>query len=166
MASFPRDRRPTSRCSGRSAEDGRPPLNGKAFDRRGHDDLDSMVSHCCFCRRRADGGRGQCHRPNSCAEARSERLRCASPGRLVRTRCVPRMSGCRLWEVDTCRGSAGPQRLPPRQAGPPNRRRPRAKAGMNPSDGAVAVEQAVAADYPAAGTSCRIEAPTRRRACS
>ena len=28
-----------------------------------------------------------------------------------------------------------------------------------------AVQQAVAADNPAAGTSCRIEAPTRRRAC-
>ena len=29
-----------------------------------------------------------------------------------------------------------------------------------------AAEQAVAADNPAAGTSCRIEAPARRRACS
>lgn len=29
-----------------------------------------------------------------------------------------------------------------------------------------AAEQAVAADNPAAGTSCRIKAPTRRQACS
>ena len=38
------------------------------------------------------------------------------------------------------------------------------KAGTD--EGRGAVEQAVAADNPAAAISCRIETPTRRRSCS